>query len=168
MPYSDPETKPFIVDRIKACNARRVLDVGAGFGVWAYALRQAKFRGRVDAVEVWAPYVAQFKLRTLYRRIHVGDVRTMPATLWAGYDVVIFGDVLEHMTKDEAVSLWNAAKVCKHAAIAIPIVEMHQDAVGGNPYEVHVKHDWTHEEVLATFDGITESQAFVLTGAYWR
>lgn len=168
MPYSHPETKPFIVDRIIASGARTVLDVGAGFGVWSYALRQAGYTGRIDAVEAWRPYITKFRLRRLYRRIHLTDARTLPAKLWAEYDAVIFGDVLEHMTKDQAVALWDTAKVCPHAAIAIPVVEMHQDAVGGNPFEVHVKHDWTHGEVLATFDGITESEVFSITAAYWR
>jgi hypothetical protein len=29
---------------------------------------------------------------------------------------------------------------------------MPQDEVNGNPFEVHVKDDWTHEEVMQTWN----------------
>jgi hypothetical protein len=157
-----------VVERILASGANSVLDVGAGSGTWAHALRAAGYNGTIHAVEVWAPYVREFRLSELYGLVHRGDVRNLHKNTWSAYDVAIFGDVLEHMTKDEAVAVWNAAGRCAHAAIAIPIVHYHQGALAGNPYEVHVKDDWSHDEVLATFPGITESQPFTVTGAYWR
>ena len=167
MGNSHPETKPWIIAKILQSGARSVLDVGAGAGNWVDALRAHGYTGTIDAVEVWEPYVREFRLDRRYDQVFMEDIRTWVPP--GAYDVVIFGDVLEHMSEHDAQALWGQWQGwAKHAAIAIPIVHYHQGALAGNPYEVHVKDDWTNKEVLATFPGITESQPFTVTGAYWR
>ncbi len=128
----------------------------------------AGYDNYIDAVEVWQPYVKEFDLVSRYNIVHMSDIRKWDSEQFAEYDVVIFGDVLEHMTKDEAVRVWNAAMSATHAAIAIPIVEYAQGPLHDNPYEEHIKPDWTHDEVIASFAGIADSQVFTITGAYWR
>ena len=118
----------------------------------------------VDGLEVWEPYINEFKLFEKYRStIHV-DARN-----WNNYcyDMVIFGDVLEHMTEIEAKSLWiKVSKMAKHAIITIPIIHYPQGAEFGNPYEVHHEEDWNTERVLNSFPGIIEYKEFSITGAY--
>jgi hypothetical protein len=59
---------------------------------------------------------------------------------------------MEHMTKAEAVALVEQIlDHCKTLIISIPIIHMPQDAVEGNPFEVHVKDDWSHDEVVSTW-----------------
>jgi hypothetical protein len=83
------------------------------------------------------------------------------------YDLVILGDILEHMSESDAVSLWDKiSKEAKYAIISIPIIHYHQDAINGNPYEVHVEEDWTMEKVLEKFKGITEYKKFEVTGTF--
>lgn len=168
MGTSHPETKPWVIERILRAQARRVLDVGAGAGNWLDCLRGAGYTGTVDAVEVWQPYVSTYRLWERYDLVLQQDARTIDPRTFAAYDCVIFGDVLEHMTKAEAVALWDAAAAAQHTAIAIPIVPYCQGHLNGNPYETHVKDDWSHDEVLATFPGIAEAHPFTITGAYWR
>ena len=168
MGTSHPETKPWVIERILACNAGRVLDVGAGAGNWLDALRGAGYDGEVYALEVWQPYIEQFQLDGRYDGVYVDDVRTLTRADFGGFDVVILGDVLEHMTKAEAQAVWELAQEARHAAIAIPIVHYCQGALNGNPFEEHVKPDWSHEEVLEAFPGISESRVFTITAAYWR
>lgn len=168
MGTSHPETKPWVVEKIIESGARSVLDVGAGAGNWVDALRDAGFAGIVDAVEVWKPYVEQYRLRERYQSVYTFDIRVAPPMWFGFYDVVIFGDVLEHMSKSEAMDLWRRAIMATNAVIAIPIIHYCQGALNGNPYEVHVKDDWTHTEVLASFPGITEWETYTVTGAYWR
>lgn len=168
MGTSHPETKPWVIDRILASHARCVLDVGAGAGNWLDHLRDAGFVGQVHAVEVWQPYITQFRLAERYDRVWNADARALGKARFAWYDVVIFGDILEHMTKEEAVAVWQRASMAPHAAIAIPIVHYPQGHLSGNPFEEHVKDDWSHDEVLASFPGITDSAVFTVTGAYWR
>jgi len=60
--------------------------------------------------------------------------------------------VLEHMTKDQALDLANRILDAHNGlVISVPIVYMPQDEFDGNPYEIHVKPDWTHSEVLESF-----------------
>jgi hypothetical protein len=56
------------------------------------------------------------------------------------------------MTKEEAIKLVeNVLTNCQTLIISIPIVHMPQDEVNGNPFEVHVKDDWSHDEVMSTW-----------------
>lgn len=168
MGTSHPETKPWVVQRILDAGCRTILDVGAGAGNWATALRRAGWAGKAYAVEVWPPYVDQFNLDVVYDKVFVEDIRTWTPGRFAYFDCVIFGDVLEHMTEEDARQVWRKSRLAPHAAIAIPIIDYHQGALNGNPYEVHVKHDWDHGQVLRAFRGITDSEVFTVTAAYWR
>ena len=82
-------------------------------------------------------------------------------------DLVIFGDILEHMEKEQSQELVaKALKKSKLVIISIPVKHSPQGAWGGNPFEIHVKDNWTHEEVLESFPNITESVAGKKIGVY--
>lgn len=166
MGTSHPESRGWIIRKIRASKASTILDIGAGSGTYADALRRNGYnRAAVDALEVWVPYIEEFNLHSKYRNVFNEDVR-----LWDNfaYDVVIFGDILEHMSKKQAIQVWEkVSQQAKHAVIAIPIIHYHQDEINGNPYEKHVKDDWSHEEVLATFPHIIDHWQGNIVGAYW-
>ena len=62
------------------------------------------------------------------------------------------------MTKDEAIQLVETAlDHCDTMIISIPIIHMPQDAVNGNPFEIHVKDDWSHDEVMSTWQPYIKS-----------
>ena len=165
MPTSSRENAPWALDRIIQSDAQTILDVGAGKGTYASELRAVGYTGHITASEVWPAYVELFGLRNLYDNVAVEDVRRRTHF---DFDVVIFGDVLEHMTANEATSMWDkVAAQARHALIAIPIVHYPQGEEYGNPFERHVKDDWTHEEVLDTFPHITDHRVGNITGAYW-
>lgn len=118
----------------------------------------------VHAVEVWQPYIDQFNLVNRYNRLYSMDVRQMENF---EYDLVILGDILEHMSEQEAIKLWDKiSKQAKYAIISIPIIHYHQDAINGNPYEVHVEEDWNTEKVLEKFHSIIEHVEFPVTGVF--
>jgi cyclopropane fatty-acyl-phospholipid synthase-like methyltransferase len=165
MPYSDSANKPWTVEKIKEINPKTVLDVGAGAGVYLDLIREhLGDEVYVEAVEVWEPYIKEFNLEKRYGAVWNKDVRdweTFP------YDLVIFGDVLEHMTKEDAIKLWDkVSKSARYAIISIPIIHYPQGHEHGNPYEEHVKDDWSSQEVLETFSHIVESREFDVTGVY--
>ena len=165
MPTSSRENAPWMLDQILSRPITRILDVGAGKGTYAAELRAIGYEGHITASEIWTAYVELFGLRGLYDDVYVEDVRTR-ATF--DYDLVIMGDVLEHMTKDDATDVWGKVRTqAHHALLAIPIVHFPQGEEYGNPFEAHVKDDWTHEEVLDTFPGITAYTVGQWTGAYW-
>ena len=141
------------------------LDVGTGDGKYQRLLLQV-FPNRfsieggttvcqsgfhIEGIEIWKPYIERFNLEQRYDEIYNIDARKFD---WTGkqYDVVFCGDVLEHMSKEDAVELVrNASLHSRHVLINIPIYHAEQGAEAGNPYETHVKPDWTHDEVMATW-----------------
>ena len=165
MGYSDPENKPWTQTKISELNPKLILDVGAGQGVYLDLIRAVLPENAVvHAVEVWEPYINQFNLVNRYDKLFKMDVREMENF---EYDLVILGDVLEHMPEKDAVNLWNRiSKDAKCAIISIPIIHYHQDAINGNPYEVHVEEDWNTERVLKTFKSIKEYKEFKVTGTF--
>jgi SAM-dependent methyltransferase len=166
MGTSHPESRGWVVRKIRQGRVMSILDVGAGSGTYSDALKRNGYtRAYIDAVEVWQPYIEEFNLHSKYRNVYQEDIRN-----WNdfNYDLVIFGDILEHMSKEEAVEVWNKVSgSAKYAVIAIPIIHYHQGEVNGNPYERHVKDDWSYNEVLETFSGIVDSWKGNVVGAFW-
>ena len=165
MPTSDPANKLWSMRRIKELNPKTVLDVGTGMGDYLELIKTYLSSDiAVDGVEVWEPYVKEYALEKRYDKLFIQDVREM---VEFSYDLVILGDVLEHMPEDDAVKLWEAiSKQAKHALISIPIGHHPQGAWGGNPYEVHHEEDWSTERVLEAFPGIIEHKEFDITGVF--
>lgn len=156
MPVSSPQGKPWITQILKQISDRqpinRVLDIGVGQGTYSQMFRGQWPNSHWTGVEAWEPYVAEFNLTALYDQLVVQDARTVDYGLLDRFDVVFAGDVLEHMTKSEAEGLLARLLDRSPAVIvSIPIVYSHQDDVNGNPYERHVKPDWTDREFLETF-----------------
>lgn len=147
MPFSDAEGKPWSLDRVKAYDPSSVLDIGPGQGTYSMLMRQHTDQWCTwDAVEIWEAYVAQFNLTAKYNDVRIADVRDLEAMDFA-YDLVIFGDVLEHMYVREAVSVINTAKVHAGAIlVSLPIVESIQGAYEGNVHETH-HAQWQYEEM---------------------
>lgn len=165
MGTSHPESRPWIINKINTSNAATVLDVGAGSGTYADALKSAGVNVNIEAVEVWKPYIDEFDLENKYDKVYEQDIRERTDFK---YDVVIFGDILEHMTEEEALEVWGkVSKQAKNAVIAIPIIHYHQPAINGNPYEEHITEDWTPEKVIDTFPGIVDSWNGNIVGAFW-
>lgn len=165
MGFSNPENKPWAAEKIAEINPRTVLDVGAGQGTYLDIVKSVSPDVvKVHAIEVWEPYIEQFNLRQRYDRVFRMDVREVVDFY---YDLVIFGDVLEHMTEAEAIDVWRrVSSQARWAIIAIPIVHYHQDAINDNPYEVHVEEDWSEERVLDCFSNIVEYKIFEVTGTF--
>jgi predicted TPR repeat methyltransferase len=133
----------------------RVLDIGPGCGTYIDLI---KFNNNICSnaewigVEAWQNYINDFNLIKKYDKIINQDARTLDWNTLGKFSVIIAGDILEHMTKDEAIKLVEIAlDHCKTMIISIPIIHMPQDAINGNPFEIHVKDDWSHEEVMATW-----------------
>lgn len=154
--YSTRYGKSEIVEWFKTCtDVRRILDIGAGSGTYSKLLKQESklcVNSEWVAVEAWQPYIKEFNLESLYDTVINEDARKLDWENIGKFSVAIAGDVLEHMSKDEAVSLVD--KILSHSKILIislPIRFMPQEEIAGNPFEVHVKPDWSHVEVIDTW-----------------
>lgn len=164
MPYSDPDNKGFVLEKLQELQPASVLDVGPGAGAYAQLVRSVPSVEILECVEIWEPYIAQFGLTSLYDAVHLADVREFDDF---DFDVVIFGDVLEHMSREDALTVYQRARGQAGAVIfSIPIIHVPQGPYQGNPHETHVEDDWHHDEILEWFPGITEFKQFRVTGVY--
>lgn len=155
MPVSSLEGKDWTVDRIRAHQPATILDIGVGAGVYEQLLRPVLPSTRFIGVEVFEPYLKRFDLRRRYDEVLLADVMDLDPLPVA--DVVILGDVLEHLAHPQALILWARARQAARTAVflSLPIVEYPQGEVDGNPNEAHL-HTWSHESVLADLDGIVD------------
>ena len=169
MPMSSEEGKSWIRDRVAALAAEHpvsVLDVGPGVGTYARLLAGLPLE-RITGLEVWEPYVRTYHLDRFYDEIIIGDARV---TELPKADVVILGDVVEHMSRAEGLQLWQRCGAAARRAVflSIPIVHYPQHEIEGNPFEVHVEEDWSHESVLSSFGGISAWWQGSEVGVYER
>ena len=113
------------------------LDVGACDGKWCDLLGHYL---TMDAVEIWAPNIIEHGLKNKYRRVWECDAYDFR---YDRYDLIIFGDVIEHMEIATAQEVLKTAESrCRDMIVGVPYLYP-QDAIYGNPYEEHLQPDLT-------------------------
>jgi hypothetical protein len=198
VPTSDAQGKDVALDWYRQIRPDLVVDIGPGDGTYARLMRPTDppadafdhltarypYIGPQTAhwigIEAWAPYVERFGLGVLYDQVFVADARIVhwpriaSAGIYRRTDLVIAGDVLEHLAKPDARMLLDDLTASfRNLIVSVPVLHLPQGAWEGNPFERHVDH-WTAEElriylaektggrVLATWTGD------VLTYAWWQ
>lgn len=127
----------------------RILDVGACDGLWSRLLEGMDYR--MDAVEVWEPNIRTHNLAGKYDHVFNKDIREFH--YYTIYDLAIFGDILEHLTVEEAQAVLKRAwTCCENILVAVPF-RWPQEAIYGNPYEKHLQPDLTHEIFMERYPG---------------
>ncbi len=146
------------VRQIVLHNPQSVLDVGMGFGRWGFLCREMldvfpgryrkeEWRLRLEGIEVYEPYV-QPHHRHLYDAIHIGDAREVVPTL-GEYDMVIMGDMIEHMPKEDGVTLLHDAldRARMGVLLNVPLGEEWLREIGHeNVHEDHAAF-WTKDDL---------------------
>jgi hypothetical protein len=96
------------------------------------------------------PYIESFGLSTIYDKVHHMDVADFKYDF---YDVVIFGDVLEHLTVRKAQAVIAYAKT--HSALIIASVPYLLPQIGGqlDGSGDHRQPDLTRDLFLQRFPG---------------
>lgn len=194
MPHSKKAGKATIVEWVEQLKAenklihKAAMDIGPGEGAYLNWLKHKYQPGgnkyetlkhnwldnggpladnKWTGVEIWAPYVDQFNLRDRYDTVLIEDVRKLNYSEIGKFDVTIAGDVLEHMTKEDAIDVVkNILEVSTYLFISIPIIHYPQGESHGNPYEAHIKDDWSHDEMMKTFPQIVKHNAGRRVGVY--
>ena len=116
-----------------------ILDVGAGWGKYKILFPDY---AKMDACEIWSPYIEDNELRSLYRKVFNEDICDLK---FDHYDVIIMGDVFEHIERPRAKALLEKIYYqCKEMYVVVPF-EYEQGPEDGNPYEEHKQADLTPE-----------------------
>src|SRR5947209_14362475 len=153
MPSSRPNSIPTIIHLVRQIKPLSILDVGVGFGKWGHLFREytdiimserdpsryerKNWQVKIDGIEGHAAYVTEMH-RYLYNEIHIGEASEMIKKL-SHYDLIFFGDVLEHLEKETGMQLLRDSwQLCNKAIIATtPRQETGQENVCGNELERH-------------------------------
>ena len=122
----------------------KIIDVGAGCGTYADALPDRI----MDAVEIYEPYITKFKLLSKYNEVFNVNIRDFDCK---GYDLMIMGDVLEHLSVFDAQTYLDYAyNVVDYIVIVVPY-QMKQGVYRGNGFERHLQDDLTEEVFLERY-----------------
>lgn len=152
MPFSSSTFDEVLTEHLIKINPRSVLDVGAGAGKHGKMVRELGLKARIGAIEPTKVYISDYKLREVYDELHEMDLMSY-CNERAGerHDVVIFGDVLEHFFRSQAIDYLDYFLYRAQWVIAIWPSQMPQDAWEGNGYEIH-KNNFSLLDLASKFD----------------
>lgn len=115
------------------------LDVGACDGKWAHLLDGYL---QIDACEIFQPNITWHNLEEKYSRVYNMDICDMR---YEHYDLIIFGDVIEHMSVERAQqAIAYALPRCRDLIVGVPYLYS-QGVLYDNQWEIHVQDDLTPE-----------------------
>jgi len=140
------EVKNFLLKKLPT-NAK-ICDVGAGGGTY-YNLLGPNFEW--TAIEIFHETVIY--LKNFYNKVYEADIRTFEYPEY--YDLIIFGDVLEHITIEEAQECLKKAKLYTNAILVAVPYGLEQKEQYGNKAEIHIQYDLTPELFDERYPGFT-------------
>lgn len=145
------------IDLVRKLNPQSILDVGTGFGRWGILFREfleiwdnSKYDGNwdriIDGVEIYQGYVKDYH-KYFYTNIYNENALTYLESTEKKYDMVNFGDIIEHFEKAEGEKLISLAlEKAKYVLINIPIGKhWKQEGTQENPWEAH-KSVWYNND----------------------
>lgn len=138
--------KKYLIDKFP--EDAKILDVGAGCGTYYNLLKGFFFQKNFYAVEVFEPNIDKYDLKSKYEYVFNTDIKDFEYDF---FDIIIFGDVIEHLTVEEAQQVLKYAyDRCKEMIVAVPY-EMEQGIAEDNVYEIHKQPDLTPENMLERY-----------------
>lgn len=163
MAFSSSEGKKFIEDWLlhvgKYLQFKRFLDIGCGAGWYGKIIREVFGPGvTLEGIDIFPEYVSRFELSKVYSTVFIADIVASCGDVKSDYDLITAGDVLEHLTKQDAIKVVNTLrKRCKFMWCALPIKMGRSWSTGylqpdheyvENPANKHL-HDWEGDELIA-------------------
>jgi SAM-dependent methyltransferase len=149
MPFSRHAFDAYVETIIGLLKPRTVCDIGPGAGKYGHIVRRAagqhNFYTHLTAIEIDPTYVRRFELAKLYDEVLGEDAMCLLQRPQTRFDLVIFGDCIEHMRKSNGVDLVNflvyrAGYIC----IIYPDARV-QDDWEGHAAEAHIS-TWGPED----------------------
>ena len=168
------------IELVRKLDPDSILDVGVGFGRWGILFREfleiwdnGKYDGNwqrvIDGIEIYPGYVKDYH-RYFYNEIFLENALDHLQNSEKKYDLIHFGDVIEHFTKVDGTRLIELAlQKGKYVLINIPIGRYWaQDGTEDNPFEEH-KSVWYNNDFtkfryhkIKTFYDLTQREFSVV------
>jgi len=137
------------IELIRLVNPRKILDFGIGFGRWGILSREfleiwdkdnysGNWEIKIDGVEVFQDYIKSYH-SYFYDNIIQEEGYNWLKKCKTNYDLIIFGDVLEHFDRKTAEKIIELSlSLSKYILINIPIGDKWgQGMLNDNIYEKH-------------------------------
>ena len=146
MPHSSTDFKLEIQKHFDESFSRdiKILDVGPGAGMYGHLLSKYSdvlnysLGFKLDCLEIHSPYIEKYNLKDVYENVFEGNICDFD---FSGYDYIILGDILEHLTINDAQNIIiNDNKI--KCLVAVPYLSK-QGEHEGNIYEIHLQEDLT-------------------------
>jgi hypothetical protein len=147
------------IELVRKINPESILDVGVGFGRWGILFREflevwdsgiydGKWQRIVDGVEIYEGYIRDYH-KYFYSNIYVMDALEFLRKLDKEYDLINFGDVIEHFEKEQGEELVKlAVQKSRFVLITVPIGKhWPQEGTEQNPNEEH-KSIWYNRDFI--------------------
>jgi len=150
MPYSSFIFDDVIAEIIKLIRPKTFLDLGAGAGKYGGMVKEINPFIETIAVEVEKDYLEKFNLRSIYHEIWNVPVINLirPEYLDLRFDIVMAGDILEHLKKSEGIDLLNFL-IYRSRWIIVEFPHRYlQNAVDSYNSEAHISV-WTDNDFLS-------------------
>jgi len=146
------------------------MDVGPGAGAYGHLIRKVipevkkynKLEGFVlHACEPFEAYHVEYQLKNIYDKVYPELIQDKLKTM-QNYDLIIFGDILEHLERDVAIDVFRQSREkAKFVWLCLPILVLRnwsraydskmnnaQPGAKRNVLEKHL-YDWGYDEILA-------------------
>ncbi len=136
---SDDIVATYVRQQIATISPRTVVDFGAGRGKMGALCRELKGDNvELTAIEGCTRTVALLERTGIYNRVHEGLLQDWIDANAQRCDLAIFGDVLEHLTRKQALHALNTMlRFASNIIVNIPLRNLHQDGHDENPLEAH-------------------------------
>lgn len=131
----------YVIEQLSLIKPKIIVDFGAGGGKYGKLARELfdHFDYEIVAVEGFEPSVEYLNKLKIYKTVHhqliqdwIRDNKDLR------FDLAIFGDVLEHLERQEAIKILDSAvRIFSNIIICVPLRNIFQGDEHGNPLEIH-------------------------------
>lgn len=150
MPYSSSIFDKSIEEIIRLLKPESFLDLGAGAGKYGELVKKINSSIKLTAVEIEKDYIKNFKLPSIYNEVwNISAIDLInPKYYDSTFDVIMIGDIIEHLKKSDGIDLLNFLIYrCRWIILEFPYRYL-QNSVNGYHSEAHISV-WTKDDFIS-------------------
>lgn len=147
MPYSSFIFDKSIEEVVKLLKPKSFLDIGAGAGKYGELVKKINPSVETVALEIEKDYIKKFDLGSIYKKVWNISATDLinPKYYGLSFDVVMIGDIIEHLKKSDGIDLLNFLIYrCRWIIVEFPYRYL-QNSVDGYQSEAHISA-WTKDD----------------------